>query len=118
MMSRPSRAPHHRFTRRSEITGLRLRRLIGPPLSSVLIRIQSEQVLPDVARFQVKLAGIAPAPHHFEWTRLDDRTLLLIIEGAAFPWVRVERSCTEVEVALDGEVLFRDAVEVEGFQSA
>jgi hypothetical protein len=95
-----------------------LARVVGPPLTSALIRIEWADDQPGDRRLAVRLDGQVLSADLCEWIRIDERTRLLIIRGEAFPWVSTSRSCSRLELFLEDRGVLAENIEVEGFQAA
>ena len=100
------------------VSATRVLRKMGPPLSSVLIRLEWDSDEVSAESLRVWLDGQQLTTGLFEVTRIDQRELLLIIRGEAFPWLTSENSCSRLELYLEDQPVLTDNIEVDGFQAA
>ena len=100
------------------VSATRLLRRLSPPLASVLFRIEWADDRHGAENLIVHLDGQELSQDLYELTQIDERLLLLIIRGEAFPWVSSQQSRSRIELFLRGQGLLTENIEVEGFQAA
>lgn len=106
-----------RSQQQQDIRGVRLRRTFGPPMASVLVQIQADAPLSTRDDFAVCVDGKPLAEHQCEWAQVDEQSILLIVHGDAFPWVTSRKSRSRLELVRQGDMLFSETIDVEGFQA-